>query len=272
MSKQYSWFILTIKEDEFNPENGLPEGIDYMRGQKEQGEGGFVHWQIVAHYARKVRIGGAKKCFSNTAHLEPTRSSAAIDYVWKEETRIDGTQFELGKYPMSRKRKEDWDDIWKNAKKGKIEEIPPDIRIKHYNTLRKIQKDYMDKPDDLEDVCGIWYYGVPGAGKSHAARQEYPDHYLKPCNKWWDGYQDQDNVIIDDFDINHKVLGHYLKIWSDKYSYIAENKGSGIWIRPKKIVITSNYSIEDIFGEDKVLTEALKRRFQCKQFLFKYNK
>lgn len=56
-----------------------------------------------------------------------------------------------------------------------------------------------------------------------------------------------------------------MKLWGDRYSFLAETKGGAINIRPKKIVITSNYKIEDLF-EDTVLAAAIRRRFEVKYF------
>lgn len=48
---------------------------------------------------------------------------------------------------------------------------------------------------------------------------------MKLCNKWWDGYQGQENVIMDDIGQEHKCLGQQLKIWADRYACVLETKG-----------------------------------------------
>lgn len=44
----------------------------------------------------------------------------------------------------------------------------------------------------------IWIVGKSGVGKSWYAKSFMP--YMKAQNKWWDGYEGQSEVLIDDFD------------------------------------------------------------------------
>lgn len=119
-------------------------------------------------------------------------------------------------------------------------------------------------PYNHDGVRGVWYYGPPGTGKSRKARDENPSYYLKAQNKWFDGYAGQDCIILDDLDT--KVLGHYLKIWSDRYACSGEIKGGTINLVHKKFIVTSNYSIEDLFLEDEAMATAIRRRFDVVHF------
>ena len=80
-------------------------------------------------------------------------------------------------------------------------------------------------------------------------------------NKWWDGYDGEDVIVLDDFAPEHgKYLGYFLKIWADHYVFNAEVKGGMLKIRPKHIIITSQYSLHDCFEERETVL-ALNRRF-----------
>jgi len=261
---QARYWLLTINDSDTGESWVCPpeliEGTTWIRGQKEIGaNSGRPHWQLVVAYRDKVRLARLVKDFPR-CHAEPTQSASANDYVFKDETYIDGTRFELGEKPFNRSSKTDWALAKKKAQEGKIDDVPADVYIKYYRTLKQIATDHMTKPADLSNVAGIWIYGPPGVGKSHFARQHYGSSlYFKPQNKWWDGYQGEKNVLLDDFD--YKGLGHHLKIWGDKYAFMAEQKGSSILIRPNNFIVTSNYSIEELFTEDEALCAAIKRRF-----------
>lgn len=257
---QGKFWMLTIPAHSYTPY--LPPQLDFVKGQLEKGgETNYLHWQIVCGFKKKIRARGVKALFGNF-HCELTRSEAADKYVFKDETSIPNTRFELGKKVLNRNDPQFWADIKANAKSGNLDEIDDQIYIAHYNTLKRIAKDHMPKPDDLDDVCGIWIWGPPGVGKSHKARADYPNAYHKMANKWWDGYQWEENVILDDIDPTHRpFLMRNTKIWTDRYSFIGEIKGGGMHIRPKQIIITSNHSPTDVFG-DGVDGQAIVRRLQ----------
>lgn len=186
----------------------------------------------------------------------------AADYCKKANEYEEWGRIPEDKRTKNGKReKKRWAEAFELAKAGNLEDIDPSIRFPFYRNCKEIRKDYMQKKEDQDEVCGVWIVGPSGVGKSTKARRDYPVFYYKLPNKWWDGYQDEDVVLIDDLDLSHDKLHWHLKIWADKFSFSAETKGGMINIRPKRIVVTSQYFIEDIFRDPNV-REALKRRYK----------
>jgi len=223
---------------------------------------GTAHLQGFIIFKKNMRISALKKIHP-TAHWEIARGSnqQAADYCkGLTPDKQPNTIVERGDMPADKGEgeKERWAVAKRACIAGNLEEIPDDIFMRYYRTCKEIKKDYMAKPDDAADVTGVWYHGPPGCGKSHSARVDYPDAYMKMQNKWWDGYQGEESVILDDFDC--KELGHHIKIWADRYSFLAETKGGAINIRPKKFIITSNY-LPGSLWDDAVLVAAVLRRF-----------
>lgn len=178
----------------------------------------------------------------------------------------DGLFIERGDKPLAndnkgRAEKLRWQRTWELAKLGELESIDADIRIRQYNTLKRIAKDFMSKPPNLNGTCGIWIYGTSGVGKSHCVINRYPDRYIKPLNKWWDGYQNETIIHLDEICPTHtQWITPYLKKWADQWAFDAEIKGGALQIRPQRIIITSNYSI-DAMGFAPEDIDAIKRRY-----------
>lgn len=231
----------------------------FTTGQLEKGKEGTPHYQFYCNFKTGIRLTHFKKRIPEV-HADPIKvDNGAMKYCLKEETRVEGP-WEYGIKPVQRNSKTDWDSVWLNAKRGNIEEIPSDIRIRCYSNLKKIEKDHMIV-SDKNDLRGVWIHGKSGCGKSRKARELYPSAYPKLCNKWWDGYQGQKYVIMDDIGLEHKCLGQQLKIWADRYGCILETKGGALTDNYERFVVTSQYSIDEIF-EDEQTREALKRRFK----------
>lgn len=111
-------------------------------------------------------------------------------------------------------------------------------------------------------ICGKWVWGEPGVGKSHFVRSLYPNAYLKGCNKWWDDFSGEEVVIMEEITREHSWLFPLILLWTDKWDFRGEIKGGSVAPHFRKFIITSNYSIDEVFAEiPAVSLAALKRRF-----------
>lgn len=268
-SKSYRIWFGTWNNPDEPSKKGLEDlhkklGAKYTRGQLEQGEEmETLHFQFVTFLQDNTRLVALKK-INSRIHWEPSKSKEANEYVWKEETRVDGP-WEFGKPPKIGKpkgKKIDWEDVWNKACAGQITKINAWVRIVHYSKLKDIAKDHI-KTEDSDHVRGIWVHGDFGTGKSRWFRDNIPNNKLYPklCNKWWDGYIGQPIVVMDDIDLTHECLAQQLKIWGDRYGCILETKGGAETAKYDWFIVTSQYKIEEIFKEQAVVG-ALKRRYK----------
>jgi len=233
----------------------------YIIYGKEVGESGTPHLQGFIRFNTKKSLKQVIKILPG-CHIEEARSAeASIQYCKKE-----GNFTERGNPPCSQKRKgemniERWVIAKKAAREGRFDDIPEDIYIKHLGNLKKIRAEVQAQlPIEDGDLPHQWIWGSAGTGKTSRAFKENPGAYLKGVNQWWDGYVDQETVIVDDMDPFHKKLAREFKIWADRYPFPAEVKGGAIVIRPKKLVVTSNYTINEIW-DDETTQKAMHRRF-----------
>ena len=255
-------WLLTIPSNDWTLFESLPDTISYLKGQKEIGnDTGYEHWQIICYFKRTQRLSLVKRIFGTTCHAEPSRSAAADAYVWKDDTSVPGTRFELGTKPLKRNSKTDWDAVLQSAKSGKLDDVPSDVLVRCYANLRRIRADFAEPLAQVREV--IVYWGKTGVGKSRRAWDECGlDAYPKdPRTKFWDGYNDHAMVVVDEFrggiDISHILR------WTDRYPVLVEVKGSSVVFRASKIVFTSNLHPKDWYPLlDADTFHALCRRLQ----------
>ena len=240
--------------------------VKYMIVGKEQGHTKCTpHLQGYVIFPKNQRLSALKKLQSR-CHWEIAKGTTEenIKYCSKENDWQEyGTRPKTPK-DKGQMEKERWKGILKSIEDGTVKEEHPDIYVKYNGTCNRLLK---RKFEDNDELCGEWYYGQSGTGKSRTARSNYPDAYDKLMNKWWDNYQYEDYVIIDDLDpSNAPHMGHALKRYADHYPFRAEVKGSSMIIRPKKIIVTSQYTIEELWPMDTELQKALRRRYKQTNF------
>lgn len=214
----------------------------------------------------KTQILNSTKLFGS--HLERCMGSVQqnIDYIKKGGDII----WEEGEAP---KGEANIDETWHNFIE-QIHEGNVDKDSKMYAKYRHYAKERMLELKPKRDYEGklkhknVWIWGPPGTGKSTSARFCDSSHiYLKNLDQWWDGYDGQKVVVIEDLDpyMSRSLITDFKK-WSDRFSFTAHCKGAHIVINPAdyNLIVTSNYSIDDCFNVTD--SDALRRRFTVMKF------
>lgn len=238
----------------------LAVGSVYSRCQAEIGKEGKLHYQACVGFKNKKSFSFMKKRFP-TCHIEASRSAmAAWHYCGKKDTRVEGP-VSTGLPPAQKNVAGDTKAF--NAmvlEKGLVNAV--DEGAVNIGSLGKLATGiaiyFAEKAADCEArtlLVDEWHHGRTGTGKSRKCRAENPEAYIKGHNKWWCNYRDEAVVIIDDlgFDGGGKrpeISGAELKCWTDHYPFSCEGKGMTFRkIRPGKLIVTSNYSIRDLYPE-----------------------
>lgn len=251
----------------------LKERAKYFVMGKEVGEQGTPHLQGFVWFKNQLVFNTVKEIFSECrAHIEVARGTAfqAATYCKK-----DGNFEEWGVPPVSQgekgelgaiAQKEKWSEIRDLAKEGKMSEILeqyPREGIASYRTLKMLRHDFRPVPDTLQVLDNYWFYGLSGAGKTRRVEREFPGYYDHLLDKWWDDYDGEETVLYDDIGPWNKELGTELKRIAGNKPARVQIKGTSTLVRPKRIVVTSQYRIDDIWDiKDQATRDAIHRRFK----------
>jgi len=236
----------------------------YLVKGNEVGETGTPHWQGFVYFKERKSFSQIRQWLPR-AHIEKQRGTLqqAIQYCKK-----DGDFTEWGTMPVGPQGQTNkWKQILILARSGKMQEIEdnyPSEFIRYHSKLLGLHRP--ERPLILESLENEWWHGETGTGKSRTLWSLYPVHFQKSLNKWWDGYQGQEVVAIEEWSPKNECTSSQLKIWADRYPFSAEIKGGTLQaIRPSKIIVLSNYSIDECFVNSQDL-EPIKRRFKVKKF------
>eukprot|EP01047_Picozoa_sp_COSAG01_P073326 COSAG01_NODE_11924_length_1834_cov_656.183862_3_plen_264_part_01 len=104
-----------------------------------------------------------------------------------------------------------------------------------------------------------WFYGATGTGKTKTAHEMFPEAYFTLNNKWFEGYDAHEDVIIDDIRMGDYSYAYLLKLL-DRYPFRVETKGGSRQFLAKNIVITAPVHPKILLKEQhEDITQLLRR-------------
>lgn len=264
-SKQVRSFVFTFNNYDDNSVSQIKEKFADARYGVigyETGEKGTPHLQGYIQLRKRKILGNVKKSFKWWADKVRGDPSQAATYCKKSGDFIEWGQM-ADADSGTKAQKDKWELIVSLAKTNQLEKVCeefPSEYVRLLGNLSRVRTEHLTF-NNVDDRKSVWLHGKPGTGKSRFAFNEFLDFYPKNANKWWDGYKDQEVVILDDLGKTHDVLGYHLKRWTDRYACIGEIKGGSIPLNYKNFIVTSNYTIEEIWN-DPEMQAALNRRFR----------
>lgn len=206
---------------------------------------------------------------SDEAHLEKARGTQqqCIEYCTKEETRVAGP-FQLGQPSEGQGERKDLKYLCTMVKAGKkdrelaeADEVLYAKYHKHAHALRTA----LERPE-VREVKVLVLWGPTGIGKTHAAFTRFQDmHRLMHSEGkiWFDGYQGEKVLIIDEFEGQIKIT--FLLQLLDKWPLRTEIKTTSCCAKWELVIITSNSDPDTWYGAmggtcNAQQKDALKRR------------
>lgn len=231
---------------------------------------GSYHYQGYIELNKQVTLKTIKKYLSDSIHIEARKGTAkqASDYCLKLETSVknDWNPFIYGELSQQGKRSdlEDSKNIIDNG--GSLIDLPISHIVRYHRGFEKYIQLNMKHRDFNNPPKVIWITGKSGTGKTRYVYSKHTDIYVKdPSNKWWDGYTQQEVILIDDFRFWSEGIENLLRLL-DRYPYQGETKGSNVKINSPYIYITSILTPEECYSgshanDDK---EQLLRRIEIK--------
>jgi len=222
--------------------------VRYACGQLEVGGNcGTRHWEAYVEFTGPRSLQYVRKLFPG-AHAEQRRGTPTECRVYcsKDETSVGGTFWEHGTIPQEKGAGKRNDLVavrerFRNgAKVSDIYEEYPGVAARYPKYVQKCADMYL-APRSWKTEIRV-YKGPTRCGKTKAAYDEFPDIWAKPEGQWFDGYDGQPHVLIDDFDGGRDcgIRFRFLLRLLDRYPLEVPIKGGFVKWLPRIVIITTN--------------------------------
>ena len=250
----------------FTINNYTEEHLEWVKGlecvkivaSKELGDQGTPHVQGAVTLKRQYTLKQLKK-LCNEAHWELAKAKQDFNYCKKSGGEIirDEDHKQQGK-------RTDLDAVRKSLKEGAaLSDIAETCSsLQEIQFAEKYIK-YTQVPLPKGTRVDIhWYYGCTGTGKTKAVLDQC-DPYIPLSHKWWEGYQGQDNVLLDDLRPDWCKPAELLRLLDPyRYQYKVEVKGGSLQLLATKIWVTCPWHPNDFWKDSDEDPKQLIRRIK----------
>lgn len=241
---------------------------------EEAPETGTPHLQGYAIFKKRVRLSRLKTLFgTDKIHWTPCRGTVQHneDYVRKLESTAsseDPGPFEwgslsdaraaVGENELHQGKRNDLHVAAEHIRNGDLHLIDDAVAIKYGSHLLHFRASLFRDRDSKPDV--VWLHGLTGTGKSRTAQDMFEgSKYWKPAGKWWDGYIQQDVVVIDDIRATDYPYQYLLRVL-DRYPLLVEFKGGHVSVNSPTFVITAPGPPSEVYRDTTECLNQLERR------------
>lgn len=247
----------------------MAEKSQFIVVGKERGEeNGTPHYQGYVYFSNARSFKSMKKLLPRAHYFVPNGTpDQNATYCRKQKEGFgDGMLIEKGELPMQGKRT-DLTDMVNDCKKGitdkQLIEKHTEVYAKYPRFVEKVKLVYERKRDPNDPPQVKCYWGNPGVGKTRTAYEEFKGECYKhdpTKGSWWDGYDGDENVIIDEADKGYIKLSELLSIL-DRYPVKVPVKGGFRQFVASKIILTANSHPEEWYPNcSDAATKGLLRR------------
>jgi len=226
-----------------------------------------MHWQGYLQCKTKQSLHALKKILNdNTVHLE-IKSEYSTNSQARDYCKKDKLFQEFGEFVANAGTRTDLVAITAQIMEGtslsEIRLANPEIYCRYRNGLADIAGDSLKQTTkNMRHVEVILIHGPTGTGKTHFAFNSCSEPWYKTTGsrlKWWNGYDGEDTIIIDEY--NNDIGVTELLNLLDGYQLRLEVKGSFSYAKWTKIIITTNLELYELHPQAKTAhRDALFRR------------
>ena len=223
---------------------------------KEKGKSQTPHLQGAVTFTRKYRFAQLKKLHPG-AHWELAKAAQDFNYCKKRGSEIvrdecNQRQGQRTDVENIRDCLEAGDDMCQVHKKARSMQS-----IYFARSWYGCNEKHLPKNTKI-DI--FWYYGCSGCGKTKKVLDQC-EPFLPLSFKWWDGYQGQAEVLLDDLRPDWCSSSQLLRLLDPyRFQYRVEIKGGSRPLLATKIYITTPWHPEDFWKEEKEDPKQLLRR------------